>query len=752
MSASGRDPIRQDLAYPSAQKHVMDYLRVIYKRRFTVIAVFLVVFTVGTVNTLRETPIYQSHLLLLIESDTPKVARLDQMFQDTSSYDDEFRQTQFRILRSRRIARRTIDAMRLWDRPRLGNGPQPRTTFDAMKLLSKGIDGVVFLVKRASGTQTAPPIALPAEKPRGETAKESARIDEFLGGLAIQPVTSSRMVQIVYTSTDPIFAADAANAVARTYIEDTLEFRLNVSKEAADWLSERLGEYRRALQTSESALQAFREKNGAVSVADASSNIVVQRLTDLNGALTKAKTERINKEALYNQLKAAEASGMLDTSPVVLANEYVLTIRNEVSDLQRQVTMLGQRYGDRNAEMIKARGALQAAETKLKTELSKVVESVNNEYLASVDGERNLQAALDAQKKEALTLNRKGIEFGVLQREVESNKQIYESLMQRTKETGISTELRASNVRVIDPAEEPRAPISPDIRRGVTVTLGVSLALALGLAFGLEYLDNRIRTPEQLRNNLGLAFLGIIPAIRHRELHGDSPLLDNGVPSRFGEAIRCLRTSILFSSAEEGAKSLVVTSTGPGEGKTLIASNIAIALAQAGQRVLLVDADMRRPRLHVLFAHDLDPGLSNVIVGDSDQIAAIRASRVPGLSVLAAGHQAPNPSELLGSCRFKNLVDDLKKRFDWVVIDSPPVMAVTDACVLAHAATGVLFVVGAEMTRTGIASVALDQLEAANARFVGGVLNWVQVHRHGYYYSQYYNHAYADTYAKPAQT
>jgi succinoglycan biosynthesis transport protein ExoP len=744
----------------TGDKHLSDYLRIIYKRRWVVLPVFLIVFIVGTVNTLRETPIYQGRVQLLIESDTPKVVKIDQMFQsDNAYYDDEFRETQFRILQSRSLAKRTLDQMKLWDAPRLGNGPEPKSAVSPTQMLWTVVFGAIDLARNAMGDgKASTPVAPPSREADAaavhdkETARQSSRIDEFLGGLSIVPVRNSRIVEIRYSSTDPTFAAAAANAVARTYIQQSMEFRFNSSKDAADWLSDRLGEQRKALETSEAALQAYKERNGTVSVTDSASNIVVQRLTDLNSALTKAKTERINKEAQYAQLRSAEGSGALDSFPAVIANEYIQKLKADLSDLQRQEKTLGQKYNDRHPEMIKIRGTIETAEAKLKNELSKVVESVKNQYQAALSEENSLQSALNAQKGEALSLNRKGIEYGVLLREVDSNKQIYESLMQRTKETGISSELRASNVRIVDPAETPRSPVSPNIQRGLMVAFGASVLLGLGLAFGLEYLDNRIKTPDQIRNDLGLPFLGMVPAIHRKRLRGNGLLLNNGVPTDYAEAMRSVRTSLLFSTAQPGAKSLVVTSTGPGEGKTLMSSNIAIALAQAGQRVILIDGDMRRPRVHELFGTDQEPGLSNLIVGNMDPASVIQESSVKGLSTISAGHIPPNPSELLGSRRFKDIVKSFEDRYDWIVIDSPPVMAVTDACLIAHDATGVLFVVGAEMTNRHVAGIALDQLEAAQAKFVGAVLNRVELKRHSHYYSHYYKKEYVDHYANAAQS
>jgi polysaccharide biosynthesis transport protein len=729
------------------ERHLMDYVRVLYKRRWVAFPIFLIVFIVGVINALRQTPVYEGRVQLLIETDTPKVARLDQMFQSESGYyDDDFRQTQFRILQSRSMAKGTLSAMNLWNVPRLGNGPEPRASINPTALFWRGVYGGIALVKKPFAAEAAQPAP---EKAKDETAVQSGRIDEFLGGLSIVPVRNSRIVEIRYASTDPSFAADAANGVAKAYIQQNMESKFSTSKDAADWLSDRLAEQRKALEASEGALQAYKEKNGTVSVADSSSNIVVQRLTDLNAALTKAKTERINKDALYNQLKAAEASGTLDTYPAVVTNEYVQKLKADLADLQRQQGMLAQRYGDRNPEMIKIRTTIETADARLRAELSKVVESVNNQYRAALSEERSLQSALDAQKGEALSQNRRGIEYGVLLREAESNKQIYESLMQRTKETGISSGLRATNVRVVDPAEMPRSPISPNIQRDLILSFGSSLAFAIGLAFFFEHIDSRIRTPQELKVHLGIPFLGMVPSVTKNK-NGSSPLLNNGVSPNFVEAIKTIRTNVLFSSAEDGLKSLVITSAGPGEGKSIVAANLALALAQAGQRVLLVDADMRRPRVHEIFNLAQEPGLSNVLTGHSKLSEAIRKSTVQGLWLLTSGHIPPNPAELLGSRRYLDFVASLDEHFDWAIIDTPPVLAVADSTIAANNASGVVFVVGSDKTSRQAARAAIEQLGAAHAHLIGSVLNRVDLIRHPYYYASYYRKEYAKYYVSNA--
>ena len=387
---------------------------------------------------------------------------------------------------------------------------------------------------------------------------QSARISEFLGGLSIVAgPKNTRIVEVRYDSTDPAFAAAAANAVASTYIAQNLEFKYMASKEAGSFLADRLAEQRKAVEASEKALQEFKERNGAVSIADGNSSITMQRLTDLNAALIKAKTERINKEALYNQLSSAQKTGAIDTLPAVLSNEYIQELKTNLSDAQRQQAQAGERYGPVHPEMIKARSAVQSAEAKLSVEINKVVESVNSEYRAALAQEQSLQGALNAQRNEAIGGGKMSVAYSVLQREADSNRQVYESLLKSTKETGISGERRSTNVRVVDRAQLPGGPISPNVRGDMTFAFVAGLVLAIGLAFGFEYLDNRIKTPQELKATLPVPFLGMVPSLVHDKRAGANPLLNNGVPQNFSEAFKTVRTNVLFSSADEGMRSLV---------------------------------------------------------------------------------------------------------------------------------------------------------------------------------------------------
>ncbi len=712
--------------------HLIDYVKVLYKRRWTALTAFVIVVLSVSVYTFTATPIYEARVQILIEKEASNVVTFKEAIEQNQITDDYY-QTQYKLLQSRVLARRTLDALNLWNHQQFN--PKPNDSLTVGKI----VRAPVVLV--SGWFRSSKPI-----EPRlpDESKVQSSTIDRFLNDLTVSPIRNSRLVDVRFESPDPALSANVANALAKSYIQQNLEFKFMSSKEASDWLGERLGEQRKQVETSEQALQRYREQTDSVSLEE-KQNIVVQKLSELNAAVTRAKTERIQKEAAYNQIRSLQNDrAALDTFPAILSNTFIQQQKSALADLQRQQAQLSDKLGPRHPDMMKIGLAIETAEAKIQGEISKVVQAMGNDYQQSLAQERSLTNALDQQKQDALALNRKGIEYGVLARDAASNRQIFESLMQRTKETGISGELKTSNIRVIDVAETPRGPVRPNTRINLLLALFGGATLAVGLAFFFEYLDNRIKSPDEVKQHLGLPFLGMVPALFDKAI--ENPLISNGVPSNFSESFRAVRTNLLFSSADEGSRSVVITSTGPGEGKTVVATNLAVALAQAGQRVLLVDADMRKPRVHTVFDRSQEPGLSNVLVGNAKASEAVHTTAVPGLWVMPAGLHPPNPAELLGSKRFKDFMSSLAQHFDWVVIDTPPVMAVTDASVVAHLATGVLFVVGAEMTSRHAGQRALEQLEQARAKFIGAVLNRVDLQHNSYYYSQYYRREYSNYY------
>jgi capsular exopolysaccharide synthesis family protein len=366
------------------------------------------------------------------------------------------------------------------------------------------------------------------------------------------------------------------------------------------------------------------------------------------------------------------------------------------------------------------------------------VQAVRTEYQAAVAQEQGMTNALEAQKLEALAMNRKAIDYGVLERDVESSKQIYQSLLQRANETAVSSEATGTSIHVVDAAEVPQSPVRPNRRSYLLLGLLTSVIVGILAAFVREASDSRIQTPAAVRTALGLPFLGMVPYVTKRAMKGESLLLNNGVPAAYAEAFRSLRTNIIASAGAKGHRSLLVTSSAPGDGKSAVAVNLAAAIGRSGARVLLVDADLRRPVLHHLLDCKQRPGLSDVLTGSCKPSGAIVATRCSGVWLLASGTGLANPSEQLGSRRFKEFLDKLSESFDWVIIDSPPIMAVTDPAVIAKMASGVLFVVNARRTRQKVAQAALDRLETAGASFAGVVLNGVTLDRDQYYNTRYY--------------
>jgi capsular exopolysaccharide synthesis family protein len=766
---SGGDPLFDvhsgygDSNLLTREVHLMDYVRVLYKRRRLAITSFLVVFVSVVVYTFTQTPIFVAKVQLLIEPENPNVISFKEVIEQDKSSTDYY-QTQYKILQSRALAKRTIEATNLWNHAEFagkdtgGVGSSLLTTVglggasDKKNDLANGGNGgnASSTVASSNGPSLVTTPSVPMIQ-ADETPAQSKVIDAFLEHVTVSPIRNSRLVDLMFESTDAALSAQSANALARAYIEQNLEFKFLSSKEASDWLGQRLGEQRKQVEASEQALQHYKEQTDALSLED-KQNIVVQTLAELNAAVTKARTERLQKEALYNQIQKIQSDrAVLDTFPAILSNTFIQQLKGNLAELQRQQASLGEKYGEKHPEMLRVKRSIEEADAKLRGEIGKVVLSLKNDYEAALSQEKRLMGALESQKSEAMALSRKGIDYGVLSRDANTNRQMFDSLLQRAKETGVSAELKTSNIRVVDKAEVPRKPARPNKTLNLLLGLFGGGLFAVGLTFFFEYVDNRIKSPEEIKGYLGLSFLGLVPKLSDKEASG-TPLLHTGVPTLFAEAFRNLRTNILFSSTEEGGRSIVVTSTGPSEGKTTVASNLAVALAQSGQRVLLLDGDMRKPKVHTTFNESQTPGLSNVLVGNAKASEAVRKTPVQNLWLLVAGVAPPNPAELLGSQRFCDFLRTLQEQFDWVVVDTPPVMAVTDAAVVAHHANGVVFVIGCEQTSKHTASAALEQLKVAKARFLGGVLNKVDVERHAYYYSHYYKKDYGSYYSSGSQT
>jgi capsular exopolysaccharide synthesis family protein len=482
---------------------------------------------------------------------------------------------------------------------------------------------------------------------------------------------------------------------------------------------------------------------------------VDQKLQALNLAVLNARTERIAKETVWVQLRNLSPAAVA-SFPAVMANPVVQGLKGQLADLHKEEARLSDSLGDKHPDMIKVRSEIRATEDKMRSEMRSVVQAAEADYHTAASQESSLQQNLDAVKQEAMGVNRKAIEYGVLRREVDGNQQMYKDLLTRTKQTGLETELETTNIRVVEKAEVPRGPISPQRTRNYQLAVLLGLLLGIGLVLIFEHFDNTLKTPEDVKEHLGLPFLGMVPDVGVRQTSssaprtGVSPLILKNPQSAVAESYRVLRTNLIFSSAENQGRAIVISSANPGEGKTTTVANLASSLALNGAKVLAVDADLRRPTMHHHFGIPKTPGLSDLIVGKCQASQAIQATRFKGLQVLPCGYVPPNPAELLGSAHMRQVVDALRTHYEWVLIDTPPILAMADTPVLCPLVDGVVLVIGAEVSGRPTIQRAVDQIQGVGGKIIGIVLNKVDLERNSYYYSQYYGEYYRSYYAEGA--
>ena len=692
------------------EAHLWEYIYVVLRRRRLVLAVFFGVAALATLRSLLTRPVYEATAQILIERDTPSVLSFKEVAQVDAARDDYY-QTQYKLLQSRALVRRVIESMNLLQDAEFG-GPRSAEEIEAVK----------------------------ASAPGASQLMEGA-IDAFLRRLKVLPVRNSRLVIVTFESFRPDMAAATANRLSQLYIQQTLEFRYQTSSEAAQWLGQQITEQTGKVEGAERALQTVKEQEGIVNIEERRT-LLEQKLKELGTALTGLRTDRLEKEALYNQTRHASNPEEL---PDVMRNPLVQSLRIELATLERAQAQLLERYMDQHPEVIKVRNQIQETRKKIAAESQRVIRAAENDYKAAAAQEASVSSALEAAKAEALDLSRRSVQYDTAKREADAGKEVLNSLLSRHKQTDVAQELKNSNIRIVDAASVPRGPVRPQKTRDITFGLVLGLFLGIGLAFFLDYLDNTVKTPEDVRKQLGAPLLAVIPEI-------DAPtdvVINSGAETPLADGYRLLRTSLTYSWPESSSRILLVTSTSPGEGKTVTSVNLALILASMGGKVLLIDCDMRRPQSHKLLRGKKSPGLSDLLVGRARPSEAIQRPSGTTLSLLAAGTRAPSPADLMTLQTMRDFLEGLRGFYDWIVLDTPPVGPVAEALILGPLTDGVVVVVGAEMVpRNGVRHT-LDRVTETGARLLGVVLNRAQVEKHSYYYGRYYGHYYGRYYGSP---
>ena len=727
---------------------IRDYWRSIRKRLGMILAIFFIVVVTTMVVSLRQTPVYDATAKILIESNNPQVVNVDEVLAVDVSHMDYYR-TQVKIMESETLAREVIVKM--------GLDKHPDFDLDAGQ-------GTLFGVRAAlaSLVRTVVPKKEPTVYTSGEVDPLESCIKLYMQRLKISPIRNSRLVNVSFESTDPVLAARVANVHAKAYIDKNLELKVTASNEAVDWLNSRLGNLEQSLKKSEEALQAFQKAEDIVTLESSLSsnkenNIVAQRLAELNTNLSQAKNEASGEKALYDQLKQLEKQpGMVESIPQVIQNPLIQKLKGDYTELNREYSELKEKFGQKHPRMVALQQEIISLQKRIQAEVAKIAKSVEIKYNVALAKVRDTEAQLNQVKSEIQDLNEKAIEYGVLTREVETNRQLYNMILKRVKETSLTSGLKSTNIYVVDKAGVPKEPIRPRKVRNVFLGAIVGLMLGISLAFFFEYLDNKLHGPDEVKRYLGVPFLGpasIAPKVPKGNL--SELIVFTKSRSPFAESLRTIRTNVVFSLPDEDQNAFLITSPGPLEGKTFISSNLSVSMAQMGHSVLLVDADMRRPRVHKLFGISSEPGLSNLVLGQCTLQEAVRTTQNMPFFLMPAGKIPPNPSEILASRNMQKLLAELRNKYDYVIFDTPPVLSATDSAVLSTSLDGVILVVKAAETTRDNARGALGHLQDVQARILGVILNQVDFRKESYhysYYNKYYNYYAEDGQKKEKQS
>src|ERR1700730_5967981 len=716
-------------AYPyfaEQESPLLHYWRILKKRRWTMAATLAIIFALSVITTLNTTRLYQATSKVAILPENPNALGFKDQENGFPDYQyDVTLETQAAILRSDALAMKVIEAMHLDQNPTFA-GTTGAPADDSIRVSSMQPDPV-----RAAGLLGA-----------------------FRNGLIVQLIPNSRLVQISYTHPDPRLATEIANALVRTFVEEHFRTKYESVTQTSVWLSTELADLQMKVQTSEEKLVRYQKDHSILGV-DEKQNIVRAKLDELNKELTTAQTDRIQKESNYNIRKAGDPAAFTKTSREGTSS-MLEKLREKEAELSTQHAQATTQFGPGYPKVAELNNQVKQVRTEIAAEQTRMQNDIHNEYLAAVQRENLLTAAFEQQKREANQLNESAIEYSVLKRDADSNRQLYQDLLQRLKEAGVSAGLRSSNIRVVDVARTPTYPIKPNVPRNLLLGLILGVACGVGLVFVLESLDTSIRNMEEVSAISTLPALGTIPLQLSKNGHSrkrlkavsadieksESPALVTYVrpKSEAAEAYRALRTSILLSAFGAPPKVILITSALPQEGKTTISSNSALVLAQRGGRVLLIDADLRRPGIDKLFGFRSRGGLSSVISGvDKIDDVIVQFTQVPNLWIMPAGPIPPQPAELLGSSVMKDHITRWRDEFDHVIIDTPPCLSVTDAVLLSPEADRVILVARSGKTTKAALRRACDLLLQVNARIMGIVLNALDLRSGDSYYYTYGN-------------
>lgn len=744
------------------------YWRIIREHLLIVVSAFLVAVVYTVLTVLRMPSLYTAEATILIERKAPQVLETrGEVNSEDSSYDDyDYYKTQYEILKSRSLVARVIRDQGLSRTPFFSGGEKMKEG-----LIASAWAKITSWIRHDSGAGqvAAVPELSSEEKTFGSDAK---LINPYLDTLLVKPVRQTRLVKVAFTTTDPELSARLANAHAQAYIRHGLDLNTQAKGEAQRFLEEKLVELKERVEKSEVALNRYRRDKGIISLDD-KENIVVDRLGDLNKRLTEAEANRIGLESQVRLIRKRDYYSL----PAVIENSSIQGLKANLGKLEDEYAQVSAEFKPEFPQRVQLKQQVEETRSRLQREIQRVVSGLESAFLAAETQEKELRARMEQQKATTLRMKDTAVDYAVLDREVNTNRQLYDSVLQRMKEVAIAAELRASNISIIDQAERPTIPSGPQRTRSLLINAMMGLLGGVGLAFLLDFVDKSLKSPEDVEGYLGVPNLAVVPdfyRVNQRtgffakylpNLTGNTNISNtqtNVLPANSNsmelilspsplsvvtEAYRMLRNAILLSRAGEPPRIVIFTSAMEGEGKTTTTIKTAMVFAQMGIRVLVIDADLRRGRCHKLLGMANHSGLTEYLAGQRDLDEVIKPTAKENLFVITSGVPPPNAAELVGSRKMADLLQSVQNNYDCIFVDSPPVMPVSDTIPLSSMADGVVLVVNGPVTSRKIVKEAQSRLTYARAKILGVVLNRLNPTRgsYAYYYGHYASHYHTPT-------
>ena len=711
------------------EANVLALWRNVYSHKWSIVTLVFVVALLSIIISYNITPVYRANSTLLIENKSSNALSIEQIY-GVDNASGEYLQTQFELLRSRSLVERVVRELNLYEHPELDPRQGKKPLFNWRAWLAY-VESYITPSNLTSENSEE-------KKIRTNDEVFDDVVNNLSGKVSIHPISKTQLVGVNVEMEDASTAVEVTNALAKSYIKSQLDAKLEMTEVATNWMVEQLGGLKSKLYESERDLQAFLEQEDLLNL-DGITTISADELSHTGIRLTDASRARNEAESMYRQVAAMKSAGYmrLASVPAVMADSVVAQFKAAEATANSKVEELSRRYGNKHPAMIAARTDLNSARANLRAQVQQVVASIENSYLLTKENEKGLQASYEKNKEKIQSIGRNEFRLRELQREVDANRTLYDSFMTRLKETTARQGLETAAARIVDFARYPKYPIKP--RKSLIVALASVLALLVGVGLALitEALNNTFKTVDEVENKLNLPVIGILPKVKNKAIKMQQLYKDNK-DKVFSEAIRTIRTGLILSGVHKPYKIIMITSSEPGEGKSFLSSNLATALGQM-EKVLLLDGDLRNPSVARNYGLPVGtPGLVDLINGNENVENCIK--NIDGIDVMPTGTVPPNPLELLSSEKFSDAMGMLTSRYDRVIIDSPPVQAVSDALVLSHHVNAVIYVIKSSSTNVTHVKAAIGRLLQIGAPVKGIVLSQLDMKsKDKQHYDAYYD-------------